>query len=141
MYTRSYHSEEEKIKVPENYDGNALREETRSEEIPLSLPISASISETKISPREDIPELEEKKECEGCPREPKKEEDAVKVGIFERLSQNSFFSKRFGGLFKLDSFKLGSEEILIAAVALFLLFSKDGDLECAIMLLLLLFVN
>ena len=141
MYTRSYHSEEEKIKVPENYDGNALREEVHSEEIPLSLPLTKSIGETKISPREDIPRADDEKECEECFTEPKTEEAAVKVGIFERLSQNGIFKKRFGGLLKLDGFKIGSEEILIAAVALFLLFSKDGDLECAIMLLLLLFVN
>ena len=37
--------------------------------------------------------------------------------------------------------EIGSEEILIIAVALFLLFSQNGDKECAIMLLLLLLVN
>lgn len=42
---------------------------------------------------------------------------------------------------RLGDFKIGTEELLIAAVALFLLFSKNGDKECAIMLLLTLFVT
>ena len=52
----------------------------------------------------------------------------------------------FGGLSSLSlpflskDIHIGSEEVLIAAVALFLLFSKNGDKECAIMLLLTLFV-
>jgi hypothetical protein len=37
--------------------------------------------------------------------------------------------------------EIGSEEILIIAVALFLLLSQHGDKECAIMLLLLLLIN
>ena len=41
----------------------------------------------------------------------------------------------------LKDFKLGTEELLIGAVALFLLFSKNGDKECAIMLLLTLFIT
>lgn len=41
----------------------------------------------------------------------------------------------------LGSLKLGTEELLIGAIALFMLFSKSGDKECAIMLLLLLFIN
>ena len=48
-----------------------------------------------------------------------------------------------GSLFKgwrASELKIGTEELLIAAVALFLLFSKNGDRECAIMLLLTLFI-
>ena len=36
---------------------------------------------------------------------------------------------------------IGTEELLIIAVAAFLLFSKNGDRECALILLFLLFVN
>ena len=139
MYTRSYHPEEEKIKVPENYDGNALREEIR-DDAPLSLTLTKSIGETKISPRDDIPKIEEEA-TESTEAEKKDTDDAVKVGMFERFTQNGFLGKRLGGLIRLNNFKLGSEEILIAAIALFLLFSKDGDIECALMLLLLLFIN
>ena len=41
----------------------------------------------------------------------------------------------------LEGFKLGTEELLIIALALFLFLSKDGDKECAIILFLLLFIN
>ena len=58
-----------------------------------------------------------------------------------------FLSGLSGGLSSLlrpfapNEFKIGTEEILIGAVALFLLFSKNGDKECAIMLLLTLFIT
>ena len=38
-------------------------------------------------------------------------------------------------------FKLGSEEIIIIGLALFLLFNKEADKECGIMLLLLLLIK
>lgn len=41
----------------------------------------------------------------------------------------------------LRGFKLGTEELLIIAVAAFLFFSKDGDRECALLLLALLFIT
>ena len=41
---------------------------------------------------------------------------------------------------RLSGFKIGLEEILIIAAAAFLFFSKDGDIECALMLLVLLFI-
>lgn len=37
--------------------------------------------------------------------------------------------------------RIGSEELLIIAAAAFLFLSKDGDRECAVMLLLLLFIR
>ena len=36
--------------------------------------------------------------------------------------------------------KIGTEELLLAGIALFLLFSKNGDKECAIILLLSIFI-
>ncbi len=41
----------------------------------------------------------------------------------------------------LRGFKIGGEELLIIAAVLFLLLSKDGDKECAILLGLLLFIT
>ena len=41
----------------------------------------------------------------------------------------------------LKSFNFGIEELLIIGVAAFLFFTKDGDKECAIMLLILLFIS
>ena len=64
---------------------------------------------------------------------------AATVPIFGWLSGigsglSGLFGTR-GGL------KLGTEELLLIGVALFLLFSKDGDKECAIIFLLALFIT
>ena len=117
MYSRNYDSTED-FTVPKNYDGTAFS--ARAED------------------------------CEnGAPR------DAPSVGgeSAEAFSKSSggFFSSLFGklpfagmlpqlglpGQMKLP--EIHSEELLIIAVALFLLFSKNGDKESAIILLLLLF--
>ncbi len=53
------------------------------------------------------------------------------------------FSGLFDGLFKNGRFSLqsiGFEEILIIAAAAYMLMSRDGDRECGIMLLVLLFI-
>ena len=50
----------------------------------------------------------------------------------------------FGGLFKNGRFSLqsiGVEEVLIIAAAAYMLLSRDGDKECGIMLLVLLFIS
>ncbi len=39
------------------------------------------------------------------------------------------------------NFKLGTEELLLLALAAFLFFSKDGDRECALILLFLVFAG
>lgn len=57
---------------------------------------------------------------------------------------SGIFRGGLDGILKIPLLKglnLGIEEILIGATALFLLTSKNGDKECAIMLLLLLFVT
>ena len=135
MYTRAYYPEEEKISVPENYDGTALREHSDTaeakaperEEIPLRAPWDVPKAEAE----------EEKEASEAVMSQPRQE--GFLGGILKKLPIKSLF----GGLdvFSADTFKLGSEEILIIGVALFLLFSKGGDRECAIMLLLLLLIK
>ena len=52
---------------------------------------------------------------------------------------SGLFGKLHIGIPSLD--KIGYEEILILGVAAFLLFSADGDKECALLLLLLLLIN
>ena len=42
---------------------------------------------------------------------------------------------------KLSFPKIGTEEILIIGLAIFLFLSRDGDKECAVLLLLLLFIR
>ncbi len=54
------------------------------------------------------------------------------------------FSGLLGGLFKNGKFSLQSlefEDLLIIGIALYMLLSKDGDMECGILLLLLLFIG
>ena len=68
--------------------------------------------------------------------EPTVEASANAGGLFAGVGGlGSLFNFR-----RLGEVKIGTEELLIAAVALFLLFSSNGDKECAIMLLLTLFI-
>lgn len=119
MYTRSCFQDEKKSAIPENYDGNAFSEVLGRDDSMLG---SA--------------------ECE-CDRS----EDGPKRGSFNISSilERSPALKSIASLFprkKGDAeFKFGTEEILISAVALYMFFSKSGDKECAIMLLILLFVG
>ena len=131
MYTRSFLGNEEKLTVPENYDGNAFFD-TPPPQATQSIQPAIS-TETKISPRDAIPEDTEYREDEY--------EESGGAATLERFSPFKFLPASLTSLFKFDSFKLGSEEILIIAVAAFLFFSKSGDKECALFLLLLLFVG
>lgn len=75
--------------------------------------------------------------------EPKRDEEAVPAAASQSQTHRGGLLASLNLPF-LDSLRLpeiGSEELLIIAVALFLLFSQNGDKECAIMLLLLLLVN
>lgn len=76
-------------------------------------------------------------ECEAAPEE---EAQAVSAeahgGSF--LDSIPVFKNLFrGGIFSGGLNKIGTEEILLLAAAAFLLFSRDGDKECAILLILL----
>ena len=128
MYTRSYFPEEERINVPDNYDGSAFGGEGMDTGLTNVQP---SVAEPKVSPR-DVPTFAE----EAVASEEVHEEKAESAGTF-----GSILPSGLGNLFKFDKLKIGSEEILLIGIALFLLFSKDGDKECAIMLILLLFVT
>lgn len=116
MYSRSYYPDSnERLSIPENYDGTALIESTQhnSEELTVD---SANISDTaeeSVSAAQNL----------------------GKIPILSSLFANS------GLNFGLKMPKIGVEEILIIATAAFLFFSKDGDRECAIMLALLLLIN
>ena len=110
MYTRSFYKEDGGIFMPEKYDGVALQK-----------------------PQEEEP-CQEGHEREGPPDE-KKESDSV----FNLLGGN-FSKKLFSGDSIFKRFGIGVEEVLIIAVAAFLFFSREGDKECALMLLALLFI-
>ncbi len=129
MYTRSYDNEA-RIKIPENYDGNAFFEAPPPPE----------------APTEPEKEREPLRAPWDTPKElPPKEETVPTLagikggGIFGKYLKKLPFGSL--NIFSDGGFKLGTEEILIIGVALFLFFSGGGDKECAIMLLLLLLVN
>ena len=129
MYTRSYDNEGG-IRIPEKYDGNAfianeVKTDTESE--------STKSSESLRAPW-DTPKPEEREEIIPTAANARSE------NIFSRYIKKLSFGALniFGGE---GGFHLGTEEILIIGVALFLFFSGGGDKECAIMLLLLLLVK
>ena len=102
--------------VPDGYSGTALP--------------------PKLHKRDSDQESFEPQEVNTQPPE-KEDEECAEAGLFGKLSLGnlgSLLPKGFGIK------KLGGEEILILAVAAFLIFS-DGDIECAIMLILLLFIS
>ena len=138
MYTRSYYPEEEKVNVPENYDGYAFSEneqisERPHNEEPLKEDSTPPLRAPWDTPKEDINKTVKEAMAQTH------ESEGVVAKLFGRLPFNNLFS----GLdfFKKGFTSFGTEEILIIGVALFLLLSKGGDKECAVMLLLLLFVK
>ena len=116
MYSRSFYPESnERLSIPENYDGTAL-----IESVAHNVEESAEVST-------DIDKSTE-----------------ANINSTANFGKIPFLSGLFGnsGLnFGLKMPKIGVEEILIIATAAFLFFSKDGDRECAIMLALLLLIN
>ena len=116
MYTGNYYPQEKTSKVPLDYVGNAFPE-----------------------PSGEIGELPTNRE------ESESVETSLGIGagdsFLSRLSLGKLIPEGLKKELHLDKFKIGSEELLIAALALFLFLSKDGDKECAIILFLLLFVN
>lgn len=122
MYSRSYYPEvSERVSPPENYDGTAFIERP---EQPLPDTAEVSFIDDSISPVEE------------------KTEESVFAGVGKLPIFQGLFSK--GGILGdlgLKMPKIGTEEILIIATAAFLFFSKSGDKESALILLLLLFVG
>lgn len=123
MYSRSYYPEStDRPTPPENYDGTAFMERDGGE-ILNEETVEASVGESKEIPAH---------------------KSIGSSGLFSGGIPllSGLFDKGglLGGLgLKIPS--IGTEEILIIATAAFLLFSKNGDRECALILLLLLFIN
>ena len=114
MYSRSFYPEaEETASFPKNYDGTALLPPIAPQEPPAE------------HSAEDIREVSAPQGNYGS-------------GLFSSLGHLPAVGELFGKL-KFPSF--GGEEILILAVAAMLFFSKEGDKECALILLFLLFIT
>ena len=127
MYTQQYDRETAKISVPNNYSGNALLETFETKQEKDTSDKNQSFGETKETRREES-------EVMGKPKD---------KPFFSSIFKNLPFGNLHGGFdfFKNGRIKLGGEEIIIAAVALFLIFTSNGDTELGIMLLLLLFIT
>ncbi len=121
MYSRNYYEEnEDSRRPPDNYNGTSfggIEENTASE-----------VKEEREAAKEVFSHIPEKEKA---------------GGFFSFLPKNiplpAFLSKM--GISSLSMPKIGTEEIILIAVAAYLFFSKEGDRECAIMLILLLFVS
>ncbi len=76
------------------------------------------------------------------PKEAAEERDAVSASASPLGAFSSFLPKGLLGLFGGGKgIHIGTEELLILGAAAFLFFAKDGDKECALMLLLLIFIT
>ena len=134
MYSRSYIGQPASARIPDGYDGVAIREPETGEKLDTGEAIAEN------SAKQDSPALN--------PWEEKSPEKAE--GKEESVGAFSFLGGSLGNLFNgvklpflgsLKMPKIGTEEILILVAAAYLLFSKDGDKECAVILILLLFVT
>ena len=116
MYTGNYFSKEKEITVPLDYSGSTFTgEDARDTQTAMNEAGEEAMAGAKGG------------------------------GIFDAIASalpiGRILPDGVRSALHLDSFKLGTEELLIIALALFLLLSKEGDKECAIILFLLLFVN
>ena len=128
MYTRSYSDKADTIIIPESYSGTSFQREAEK-----------ARAEPGDIREEYTPDKNPWEEDVHTSAEPKSEDFIETSSFLSKLPFSGFLGNIFkNGKFSLQ--KIGTEEILIIAAALFLLFSKEGDKECAIMLLLLLFL-
>ena len=130
MYTRSYYTDSgERINPPENYDGTAFLDDGKSDG---GENVQSSAAPNK-NPWESPAPTQEVHAC------------AENESVLSSFSKFPFLSGIFGGssslLQSLKIPKIGTEELLIIGAAIFLFLSKDGDRECALILLLLLLIN
>ncbi|MBE6644204.1 MAG: hypothetical protein E7612_02345 [Ruminococcaceae bacterium] len=136
MYTRSYYADDEKLSVPENYDGYAFSEEKNEEKRADETEIQEQKAQLKAP--WDVSPHEHEKITDEVMSKPK-----VSDGFFNTLMGKLPFGNFFENIsfFKNGRVDFGTEELLIIGIALFLLLSKNGDLECSVILLFLLFVK
>ena len=119
MYSRSYSDEADSLAIPEGYGGTSMTLGIHNDEAP--------------EPKEII--RNDPADSGG---------ESVSAGLFSGIFPKLPFGNILGGIFGNGKFglsKIGTEELLIIAAAIFLFFSGDGDRECAILLVLLLFIN
>ena len=119
MYTGNYYPKEEGMRVPLDYSGSTFGDDE-----------SRKINERSGSRDEGITET--MAEMRG---------DGILGSLASLFPIGRILPDGMRNAFHLENFKIGTEELLIIALAMFLFLSKDGDKECAIILFLLLFIN
>lgn len=127
MYTRTYNENVGEIIIPERYGGTSFGQKETGD---VRIENEANDKGKNPWENEDI-----------HTEVPQKSEETVEASANPSKLP---FSGLFTSVFKngtLGLQKIGKEELLIIATAAFLFFSKEGDKECAIMLILLLFLK
>lgn len=112
------------MNIPENYGGLAITEDGYIEE-------GVTEREAEAAPTLAVPCI------------PEREASGKDVATGER-PHGAWLSDTFEGLCRRIGLHLPAfdrEDILLIGVALFLFFSKDGDKECALLLIALLFLS
>ena len=121
MYTGNYYQSDEGMRLPRDYNGCAFNEEANATNEEAGTGADAGESVETVGSAN------------------------FGGGLFESLASafplGRILPERVRSALHLEKFKIGTEELLIIALALFLFLSKDGDKECAIILFLLIFVN
>ncbi len=133
MYSGNYYTDEGHIKVPDNYSGTSMLEENIQDVSTPPIHIEIPKTEMKVSPKEN--------------------EDTEEVFLNKENFDGDKKEKWFDIPSILKGFgikdvhltnmipKIGTEELLLIALSAFLLFSKNGDKECALIVFLLIFVK
>lgn len=137
MYARSYTDDESTIHIPDGYDGTALIERFPDERCERAKNECAeSNAKSSIPDMGDSASVFFGKDDDECE---KTQHEGGAKGFFDKIFSSFLPIKSCSpkSIFE----KIGLEELLIIGVALFLFFSKESDKECAIMLLVLLFIN
>ena len=126
MYTRTYNDDIGEIIIPERYGGTSFGHTEEKKEDGMRQESNGK------NPWENndihTPSAQNNEEAEEASATPISQ---PLTAIFSGLFKGDFLSLK----------KIGKEELIIIATATFLLFSKEGDKECAIMLILLLFLS
>lgn len=140
MYSQSYFSADRDITPPENYDGTAFADAIM--QLDAKPPKIESVkNEMKFSPKNDDYCFEASTAATEK-HEPVTNEKQERRG-FWGLDLKGFFGSLFSDK-STESFlpkNFGAEEILIIGIALFLLFSPERDIECALLILALIFIR
>ena len=140
MYSRGFVTSAD-VKIPEKYDGTALREISEDNDAPTQIQIpnfsDTPKREIKISPSESR-ESENDMDTET----PSTSEGSIPTGSFFSTPLKWLSGLIPDGLKSINPIsKIEFEELIIIGLAAFLFFSKSGDKECALMILALIFIT